>query len=538
MAISTSPEVEQQAPVADSQETQPGRLARCRQQLVQALLYPTDIAMLVYFRVIFGAIMAWEAWRYVVPRGPEGVSWVQTQYIFPTFHFTYYGFSWVKPWAGQGMYWHMYALGALAACITVGFCYRAATTLFFLGFTYFFLLDQVNYLNHFYMICLVSFLLIFLPANRAYSVDAWWKQSLRSQVAPAWTLWLLRFQIGIVYFYGGIAKLNADWFAGEPMRTFLYTRPADWTLVQWFGNEWGVQFFSWGGLLLDLLIVPALMWKRTRVLAFIAAVSFHCLNNIMFQIGIFPWFMMAASLLFFPTEWLREKKPQELVDAENAGPLPLTGRRKLTLSLLGVYVAFQLLVPLRHFLYPGNVSWTEEGHRFAWHMKLRVKETSVVFYAFDENQQAIPLGDNPQQFLRRHLNDRQIRAMASKPDLTLQFAHYLMDDLAKNGYPNATVRAEINASLNGRPYQPLIKPEVDLGRQKRNLWHASWITPLTTPMPPPSQRRRPPTAAGSGMPTEDDLPRAPLPAPGNGTGGGVPAGGALSAPAADEPPGE
>ena len=476
------------------------------QRLVRALFQPIDIAMLVYFRVIFGAVMAWEAWRYVVARGPDGISWVQSQYIDPVFHFTYYGFSWVRPWSGQGMYWHMYALGALATCILIGLCYRVATVLFFLGFTYFFLLDQVNYLNHFYMISLVSFLLIFLPANRTFSVDAWLKPSLRTEVAPAWTLWLLRLQIGIVYFYGGIAKLNSDWFAGEPMRTFLYSRPPEWKLVQWFGNEWGVSFFSWGGLLLDLLIVPCLMWKRTRVPAFLAAVGFHAMNNMMFQIGIFPWLMMAASLIFFPTEWLREEKPDELLRAEQAGPEPFTRRRKLVLGLLGAYAAFQLLVPFRHLLYPGNVSWTEEGHRFSWHMKLRVKETTVGFYAFDEDGNPIPLGESPQQFLRSHLTDRQVRAMSSKPDLTIQFAHYIAEDLRKRGYRNPQIRAEVSASLNGRPFQELISPEVDLAKQERNLWPAKWITPLTTPLPEPGQRRQPPVS------TEDELPRAPLPA--------------------------
>jgi hypothetical protein len=67
---------------------------------------------------------------------------------------------------------HFIVMGLLAAAIAAGMLYRVATVLFFLAFTYVFLLDQVCYLNHFYLVCLYSFLMIFVPAHRAFSVDA------------------------------------------------------------------------------------------------------------------------------------------------------------------------------------------------------------------------------------------------------------------------------------------------------------------------------------------------------------------------------
>src|SRR5207342_1729744 len=87
-----------------------------------------------------------------------------------------------------------------------------------------FLLEEARYLNHFYLLCLISFLLVFLPAHRAFSVDAQLKPKLRSRVAPAWTLWLMRFQVGVVYFFGGIAKLNGDWLRGVPLDAWLAKR--------------------------------------------------------------------------------------------------------------------------------------------------------------------------------------------------------------------------------------------------------------------------------------------------------------------------
>ena len=161
--------------------------------------------------------MLWETYRYFT------YGWITRYFVEPVVTFPYYGFSWLKPWPGRGMYIHFFVLGLAAACVMAGFLYRIATPVFFLAFTYFFLLDQTRYLNHFYLVCLISFLMCFLPANRAFSVDALLRRKIRSDVVPAWTLWLLRAQVGIPYFFGGIAKLNRDWIlGGEPMRTWLH----------------------------------------------------------------------------------------------------------------------------------------------------------------------------------------------------------------------------------------------------------------------------------------------------------------------------
>ena len=98
------------------------------------------------FGVLFGALMLWEVGRYF------SHNWIELYYIEPKFHFTYYGFSWVRPWPGEWMHVHFLALGVLAVLILVGLCYRIAAALFFLGFTYVFLLDQARYLNHFYLV--------------------------------------------------------------------------------------------------------------------------------------------------------------------------------------------------------------------------------------------------------------------------------------------------------------------------------------------------------------------------------------------------
>ncbi len=245
---------------------------------------------------------------------------IATDFIDPAVHFPFVGFEWVRPWPGFGMYVHFWVLAAAALGIMLGCFYRLSAAVFCLGFTYVFLMEKAYYLNHFYLICLISFLLVFIPAGDACSLDALRRPSTGSATAPAWALWLLRIQLAIVYVFGGIAKLNGDWLRGEPMRMWLAAEQ-DFPLIgRWFDQEWMVYVFSYGGLLLDLLAVPLLLWRPTRWAALILVISFHVINANLFEIGIFPWFMIAATVLFFPPDL-----PRFLLPLGHLG-LPQRGR--------------------------------------------------------------------------------------------------------------------------------------------------------------------------------------------------------------------
>ena len=441
-------------------------------RLTHRLFEPIDIASLVYFRVVFGGIALWEVWRYL------SNGWIERYYIIPKFHFTYHGFDWVQPWPGDGMYYHFYALGILAFFIAVGFLYRLSATLFFLGFTYVFLLDQARYLNHFYLLSLVSFLMIFVPAHRANSVDARWRKPLRSETVSAWPLWLLRAQIGIVYFFGGVAKLNWDWLRGRPLDDWLGSRNDFPIIGPLFDEHWMVLLFSWGGMLLDLLAVPFLLWRRTRMFAFLALLGFHLMNAELFSIGIFPWFAIGMTLLYFPPDWPRRVFNWPRSALEQSPPATLGSglqpAQRLTAALLGAYMAVQILAPLRHWLYPGNVSWTEEGHNFSWHMKLRDKDPFIQFQITDPKT-AETWRPDP----REHLTSRQIRKMGTRPDMILLFAHHLAEQARKDGHEDVEVRVKARASLNSRLAQLMIDPDVDLAAQTRSLFaRSAWILPL------------------------------------------------------------
>ena len=461
-------------------EERRGRLAAALSTLPRRLFEPVDIASIVVFRISFGAILMWEVYRYF------DHGWIDRYYVDPTFHFTYLGFGWVEPWPGTWMHAHFLALGTLAFCIMIGLAYRLATVLFFLGFTYVFLLEQARYLNHFYFVSLIAACLIVVPAHRAFSVDARLVPQLRSRVVPRWALWLLRFQVAVVFVFAGIAKLNGDWLRGEPLRMWLAERTDFAVIGSLFTEEWVVYLFSYGGLLLDLFVVPFLLWPRTRPFALAGAVMFHLLNSKLFVIGIFPWFSLGATLLFLPPDWprqllvwLRLKPVAAAEPTTTTAPTPrrLGTAQRVGVGLLCAYAAVQILVPLRHHLYPGNVSWTEEGHQFAWHQKLRDKESDARFFAVDPVS-----GERWELDVFSHLTSWQESKMSTRPDMILQLGHQLARELESQGQPGVEIHADVLVSLNGRPFQRLIDPEIDLAREQRTIWGVDWIEPQREPL--------------------------------------------------------
>ncbi|MCI0507276.1 MAG: HTTM domain-containing protein [Gammaproteobacteria bacterium] len=452
------------------------------------LFKPIDSSFLVVFRIGFAVIMFWEIARY------WSNDWIRTFYIEPGFYFKYYGFEWVHPWAGEGMYYHFIAMGILAIFIGTGFLYRLSALLFFVAFCYLFLLDQSRYLNHFYLVILISFLLIILPANRCYSVDAKIRPALHSHTVPAWSIWILRAQFEIVYLYAGLVKINSDWLNLEPLRMWLSMR-SDLPLVgQLYTQDWAIAAAAYGVILLHVVGALLLLWKRTRLAVFVIYAAFHTLNHFTFNIGIFPWMTLFGTLVFFDPDWpkqLADKISRRInpgarrfaaADNRNAIDYSSTAGNMLAQNTLmvffGVWLMYQILFPLRHLLYPGNVSWTEEGHQFAWQMKLRDKQGFADFIVYDP-------ASGQRWYIKPelYLTKTQTRKMAIRPDMILQFAHYLEAMWKKEyGLDNVEIRVNNYVSLNGREPAPLVNPSVDLTKIEPDLRHANWILPLQEPL--------------------------------------------------------
>jgi vitamin K-dependent gamma-carboxylase len=162
----------------------------------------------------------------------------------------------------------------------------------------------------------------------------------------------------------------------------------------------------------------------------------------------------------------------------------LTVRQTLVVGAIALWLALQVLAPLRYLLYPGNVSWTEEGHRFAWMMKLRDKDASARFTVRDPAS-GREWRISPESYLLRH----QAGEMESRPDMILQFAHHLARVWAdERNIAGVEVRARVCVSLNGRKAALLIDPQRDLARVERSLRTADWILPLAQPFERPEPR--------------------------------------------------
>ncbi len=92
--------------------------------------------------------------------------------------------------------------------------------------------------------------------------------------------------------------------------------------------------------------------------------------------------MIFATLIFFEPSWPRIIKKFKVTKKPQTKITSLTKNQKIVLSLFLIFIIFQIAMLLRHYAYPGNVSWTEEGHNFSWHMKLRDKDTlHIEFFA-------------------------------------------------------------------------------------------------------------------------------------------------------------
>ena len=148
------------------------------QTLSLALVKPTDVASLATFRVLFGAIMVWEVYRYYT------FNRIPYYYITPNFFFTYELFPFVSPLPGQWMYVVFFVIALSALGIALGFFYRVATILFFLSYTYVFLLDKAQYNNHYYLIILIAFLLMLTDAHRWASLDQKFRPLSPGRVHP------------------------------------------------------------------------------------------------------------------------------------------------------------------------------------------------------------------------------------------------------------------------------------------------------------------------------------------------------------------
>lgn len=399
-----------------------------------------DPAGLIAFRTLFGLLMAAGAVRLLA------LGWVDALYVDPAFHFKYLGFEWVRAWPAPWMHLHVAAMGCAALLMALGRWPRAMAAIFAGLFTYAELISKAAYLNHYYLVSLLAVLLACVrldgPVNRGVYA-------------------LFRVQVGLVYVFAGLAKLDADWLLrAEPLHTWLQAHAE----VPLLGERWVAYAMSWGGAVFDLCIPFALLWRRTRRLAYVVAVGFHLTIWLLFPVGLFSFVMLIAATVFFAPTWPRRGPARD-------GPVAPVGKGRFALA--GLWIGLQVVLPLRWAVHPGAVNWHEQGYRFAWRVMLIEKTGQVEF-------RVCAAGLDPCARVRpgMALTPLQRKMLATQPDMIREYAVRLAARYRAQGHTDVRVFADSWASLNGRPAQRYVDPTVDLARLSPWAGPAAWIVPL------------------------------------------------------------
>lgn len=424
-----------------------------------------DNSSLIIFRIIFGLLCFLESFGAVL------TGWIRRTLIEPEFTFSFIGFEWLQPLPGNWMYAYYIVMSIFGLLIMVGYKYRLSMFMFAVMWTATYLMQKSSYNNHYYLLFLLSFLMVLLPANRYASVDVKQNPSLKKISMPSWCKWIFVIQLFILYTYGSLAKLYPDWLDSSVI-ALLMSGKADYPIIgDLLQNPTLHYMIAYGGIFFDGLIIPLLLFKPTRRYAFFASIFFHLFNSIVFQIGIFPYLSLAFSLFFFDPKIIRniflKQKP---FYASNDIIVPKY--HTVLIALFSIYFLIQIVLPLRPQFFQDDVLWTEEGHRLSWRMMLRAKYGRIIYSVVDANtNNFIPIK------LDDYLTKKQQQGASTKPDVIWQFAQHLKQDFAKK---DIAVKVFVKAyvSVNGKPLKMLIDPKVDLANEDWNHFkHHDWILP-------------------------------------------------------------
>ncbi|WP_344786987.1 HTTM domain-containing protein [Postechiella marina] len=425
----------------------------------------TDNSSLIVFRIIFGLLCFLESVGAIL------TGWVNTTLVSPKFTFNFIGLEWLQPLPGNGMYFYYLIMGIFALLVMFGYKYRLGIigfTLLWAG-TYF--MQKASYNNHYYLLILLSAIMALQPANKYFSIDAKLNPNIKSISMPQWCKGVFILQMFIVYTYASVAKIYPDWLDTTVMEILMRGKKHYIIVGELLQNKTLHYILAYGGILFDGLIIPLLLYKPTRKVAFILSIFFHLFNSFIFQVGIFPYLSLAFALFFFDPKVIHKlflkQKPFYKEDA-----LIIPSYKTPFLILFGIYFLIQIGLPLRHNFIKDNVLWTEEGHRLSWRMMLRAKHGIATFKVFDKKTEKtinIKLSD--------YLTKKQQRLVTTKPDVIWQFAQHLKQSFNTNGQ-DVSVFVNCRVKVNGKPYKQLINPKTDLANiEWQTFKHSDWILP-------------------------------------------------------------
>ncbi|MGE8722251.1 HTTM domain-containing protein [Leptospira terpstrae] len=430
--------------------------------VIKYLSNPVSSLSLHFFRIGYGFATTIIIFRYFY------FGWIHSYFIKPTFFFKHFGWEWIHPLPPVFTYLLFGVLLLTALGIFLGYFLRFNLLVFTAGFTWFHFSDATIYLNHYYLISLLGFLLWLSPVSKSNIPTFRCKDWLKN-AKPISKLWLyaFRLQMGLVYFFGGIAKLQPDWlFEALPLKLWLYQSEGIFPLLDpILGLPLTAFVFSWMGVIFDLSVPFLLCTKRFRLQAWLVVLFFHSFTSFLFPIGVFPIVMSVSSLIFFAPNWPQltmNRFSKNKIDL-SVSKVPLKNNSNdfgIREYILFAYLLLQVTIPFRHILYPGQVIWTEETIKFSWQVMVADKVGSAVFTI--QNRQI-----NPKDIL----TDYQYRMMTIQPEHILQFAKYLQkQEYERTGIAGIPVYVLSHVSINGKPARPLFSPNEDLTKIKINFF--------------------------------------------------------------------
>lgn len=414
-----------------------------------------DNSGLVIFRILLGILLVAESFGAIL------LGWVEAVFIQSKFTFNFIGFDFLQFLHGEKMYTYFFVMGILGVLITFGLFYRFAMLAFTLMWTTVYLIQKESYNNHYYFLILICIIMIFLPANGKLSVDAKLFPKIKQNKIPRWMPYLLLFQLAILYFYAAIAKLYPDWLDGTFSRILLNGITQRQFFLDIFNQKWFLLTHAYIGILFDLLIMPALFWKKTRKFAILASFGFHLFNAYTLRIGIFPFLALSFMVLLY------DSIPFKFLNNSEDFPVIKKNNIKLFALFFVPFFIVQIILPLRHYAIKGDVLFTEEGHRLAWRMMLRERKGTLNIKVVDKQSKQITDYNYASE-----LTKKQVSIISNSPDFIWQYCQKIKKEAKKP----ISIFVACQVSINRRPYYKLIDEKVDMAVAEFDYFgHNEWI---------------------------------------------------------------
>jgi hypothetical protein len=434
------------------------------------LFQSVDPASLTVFRVGYGLLCSLFFFRFI----RDGRIW--DYFVAPEMHFKYWGFHWVQALPG---YWMMaFVVGLILVGLLISLGYFASIASIFMGISIFYLLfvERTFWQNHIYFMGLMGLLLgIALPRKCSFDVSSVFEKPLPT--VKRWQLFLLQFQVGLLYVYAAFVKMNSDWLSCQPIMDFLGAGP------EWYrslmSSPQAAFAVAYGTILMELLAVPLLLWRRTRWVAFGLIFVFHFHNKLKFGLDVFPYLGVVATTLLLPDDWPRRVGLLPKIDqpqTDNGTRVSL--KKNLLVAGLTLYIVFQIVWPMRGMVYKGYVGWNKFGSDFSWRMMLDGVTPSARFEIVHP-----VTGERKRIKPEKYLTSRQYWEMIEDPYKIYQFVNHVADDYQERFGIRPKVYGDVTGSINQRPGQNLIKPGTNLAGVQFGWTVPNWIVPIKKKLP-------------------------------------------------------